>query len=121
MKKIWVWVLLVFLLASIIPPIMRGELLYARSFQVEGAVKFIEWKSTNHQLPKIVVLNKAGNEIVISHSSVALNKMSIKVGDKIIKEEGSDYCLINGQRVRFSKYLGSDSISDVLEYYFGSS
>ena len=117
-EKAKIWLLLVFILAAIIPFVMRSELLYARHLQIEGVVIALEWKSKNHQLPKITLLNELGKKIIVSHSSLALNDADIKLGDKLVKKRGSNYCLVNGEKVRFSKYLGTDSMVDVVKYFF---
>lgn len=96
---------------------MRSELLYARHLQVEGIISSIKWKSANHQLPEIILLNEFGNKVVISHSSVALNKIDIKVGDKFLKKKGDNHCWINGEKIKFSKYSGAGSITEVLKHY----
>jgi len=106
-RIIGMWLFVIIAGAIILLSFIRYDALYAKNLQVEGVVTSIEWKSKNHQLPIIVLLNESGKETVVSHSSVALNETNLKLGDKLVKNNGDEFCLVNGKRVRFSKYLGS--------------
>jgi hypothetical protein len=105
-------------LISVAIAITRNDVLYARHLQVNGVVSAIEWKSTNHVLPKISIHEDDGRTVVISHYSIALKATDIKVGDDLQKRRDSNYCLINGNRIQFSRYLGPESLVDMLAYLY---
>lgn len=75
---------------------------YARNLSIRGVVVAIQWKTHNHALPKLVIMEKTGKRIALSQYTIALTPSDIKVGDKIVKEKGSAFCTVNGRRVRFS-------------------
>lgn len=116
--KIIALAVIFFFLIITIPFIIRSEFLYARNLHVAGVVSSIEWESSNHQLPKFILLDESGKEITISHFSIALNDSNVKKGDKLIKENGNNYCMINGKKVGFSIYLGVDSIFEIFRFVF---
>lgn len=116
-------VVLVVVLVAVITPLLfvivfRGETLYARNLELEGEVASIDWVSSNHQLPRIVFRTTSGKEVTVSHQSVSLYEGDIKVGDVLVKESGSNYCLINGREVQFSRYLGEGTLSQILSYMY---
>lgn len=79
------------------------QFMYAKDLQISGVVVDIKWKTNNHQLPKFIIMNEYGKKIAISQFTIALNPSTIKVGDRIVKKEGSDFCMINGKKVLFSR------------------
>lgn len=85
------------------PVFMYFDSKAAEYYYFEGTVVDIEWKSKNHQRPKFTILDDEGENIVISHQSIILDKSVIKVGDKISKVKGSSHCEINGNKILFEK------------------
>jgi hypothetical protein len=96
--------LLVFLLVAVIAMVVYREVNYARAVQIKGTVVDIQWNTGNHQLPKFVILDAANNKIEISHYTVTLGPSVVKIGDKLEKKQGDNFCIINGQDIRFSSY-----------------
>jgi len=77
---------------------------YARDLEIIGVIVDIQWKTHNHNLPRIVILDDGGKSIAISQFTIALNPSTIKIGDRIVKKKGSEFCIINEREVRFSLY-----------------
>ena len=62
----------------------------------EGVVLDIDWKSKNHGLPLIEILDlKRNKKIVFSNYLITLKNGDLSVGDRIIKKKGSKECFIN--------------------------
>ena len=99
-----VFLVLVFLLLSVGAANIYREFMYAKDMEISGKVIDIQWKTDNHQLPRFIILNDAGKKISLSQFTIALKPSDIKVGDRIQKKEGSEFCIINGRRVLFSLY-----------------
>jgi hypothetical protein len=96
--------LLIVVFATVVATVAYCQFNYAKAFEVSGTFVEIQPKTENHQLPKYVILNDARKMIEITHFTVALDPSMIKLGDKIVKEKGDDFCTINGAKVRFSFY-----------------
>jgi hypothetical protein len=108
----------IFALILVAASIVCNDVLYARNLEVNGVVSAIDWRSSNHLLPKFLIREENGRDVVISHSSVALTEKDVKVGDHLQKIRGSNFCLINGRRTQFSRYLGSGSYIHVMSYLY---
>ena len=83
--------------------VVDGYMKYGSNLQVEGEVISIVWRSNNHQLPIITILDDSGRKTEISHGTIILNKSNLDVGDRLVKNIGAEYCLINGEKVLFSQ------------------
>ena len=111
------WLVVIFIgLPVMLSAVITGQVIYARNITVEGTVISVD--RTTRGLPIFVVRNNVGQRIIISNGSVALTFDDIKVGDSLVKRAVGDYCLINGEKVLFSKYRGSDSYVDIFSYFF---
>lgn len=102
--KIILLSVVIFSFVIIVATIIYSQFRYARELEITGIVVDLEWKTDNHQLPKFVIMDEAGKRIAISQFTIALNPSTIKVGDRIMKEKGSEFCMINGKEIRFSLY-----------------
>lgn len=103
-KKIILLIVVIFFFVVIGAANIYSQFRYARELEITGVVVEIQWKTDNHQLSKIVILDEAGKRIAISQFTIALNPSTVKVGDRIVKKKESEFCTINGGKIRFSLY-----------------
>lgn len=78
----------------------------------------MNWKTSNHNLPIFPIRKADGSRFEISDGSIALTKNTIKVGDTLQKTSKGDYCLVNGVKTQFPRYLGEDSVLGVVDYVY---
>ena len=89
-----------FLLALLLLPIafivFKCESNSTKNMKFDGEVVFIDWKSRNHNLPLIKIMDSSSKkEITFSHYTIVLKEGDLLVGDQISKSKGSRECVVN--------------------------
>lgn len=66
----------------------------------EGWVYFVDWKSRNHEMPRIEISLRNSSIVIFSSPEIILDQTQLSVGDTVTKASGSKICVINGKPVQ---------------------
>ena len=71
----------------------------AYRFEAKGKVVEAEWNTRNHRMHLFKIRENAG--IALFHfPNIILEEGQIKIGDSFVKEKNSNFCKVNGIKIK---------------------